>query len=149
MKMVVAVVGLIVICGCNGRSSQRVSDYVNEEAAKKNAVRPGVIVAADSMKVPDPLNEYYFSVKVTSTEESDSGKYEVSVVYGNNDAKTDIILPRGSREPLTPAIRAGEALSSYIVGFRVGVDTAFHDYVLIRANKGKTEMKYLKAYSFQ
>jgi hypothetical protein len=149
MKPVTIMLCLFVLSACTSRNSQPVSEYLGGEAAKGNAVKAGVLMAADSMRVPDPLNEYYFSVKVTSTEESDSGKYEVRVVYGNNNAKTDIILPRGSAETLTPALRAGEEPFSYIIGFRAGEDTAFHDYVLIRANKGKTEMKYMKAYSFQ
>jgi hypothetical protein len=149
MKPVTLLLSLILLSSCSSRNSQSVADNVGKQEAWRNTATPGTIVAADSMKVPDPLNEYYFSVKVLASSESDSGKYDLHVAYANNEARTSFALPKGGKETLLPAVRKGPEPFSYIVGFHKGTDTAFHDYVLVEANKGQTKMKYLKAYFFE
>lgn len=109
---------------------------------------PNTVVVSDRMRIADPLNELYFSVEVVTTAEQSKGVYEVLVTYGHNEASTRITMPDAD-EPLLPKLRRGAAENTYIIGFTHGRDTSFNDYFLIKGDNDKTEMKYIKAYSFR
>jgi hypothetical protein len=105
----------------------------------------GTIMAADSVRIPDLLNDQYFSVAIVATEYSFRGTYAIRAMYGANDAQSEITFPRSSRK-LTPLLRKGDEPFSYVVGFSLKGDNRFYDYFLVKAQKGQTEMKYLKVY---
>ena len=113
-----------------------------------NIPKPNTVVASDSIRIPDALNELYFSIEVIATDQSANGVYEVLVAYGYNDASTQITMPEAD-QPIIPEVRKGKEPFSYIIGFRYGKDTSFNDYFLVHAAKNQTVMKYLKAYSFK
>jgi len=110
--------------------------------------KPNTVVASDSIRIPDPLNDLYYSIEVVAGKESNKGVYEVLVTYGHNDASTQLTMPEADK-PIIPEVRRGNEPYSYIIGFHYGTDTTFNDYYYVRAGKGKTIMKYMKAYSFK
>jgi hypothetical protein len=149
MKFVWLLLPLFLTLSCNNdtRNSNSATSGKNEYAATSAA--PGTVLAADSMAIPDPLNELYFSVRILANEQSQNGIYDVVVRYGYNDAATQITLPRGADKPLRPALKKGSEPFTYIIGFYHGEDPAFNDYFLVSAGKGQTEMRYIKTYSFR
>lgn len=118
-----------------------------ENAAAKATSEAGILVAADSIRIDDPLNELYFSVRLETTEQTDSGRYKVIAAWGYNEGQTDLVLPEGL-ENASPDVRRDSGYA-FVVGFRTKEDTSFHDYFRITSNQGNLEMKYLKAYYFQ
>lgn len=110
----------------------------------------GTIVVADSMTVPDELNDFYFSVYITTTDLSEEGRYLLQASHGHNEAKSEIVYPKLT-QPLKPAIRKDETSEfSYIIGFTYD-DGTFNDYAKIFANRvpgvaTRIELRYLKAY---
>jgi hypothetical protein len=106
------------------------------------------VVASDSMRIPDDLNELYFTIEVIAGAKSDKGVYEVLVSYGPNDASGQVVMPEADKL-IIPEVRRDTQQFAYIIGFHYGADTSFKDYFLVKADKGRTEMKYLKAYSFK
>ncbi len=111
-----------------------------------NKLEAGTLISADSMRIPDPLNEQYFTVRLLTTDASDEGTYELQVVYGMNDASTELTFPQGT-EPVTPTIKKGKEPFSYVIGFLYGADTTFNDYFLVQSIRNQTKMRYLKAYT--
>jgi hypothetical protein len=123
----------------------------------------GVIVAADSMKVADDLNDFYFAVTLTSSHENNKpGKgdgfvYDLDAHFGPNDAMSSIRMPRGGRD-LQPLLRKVDNEDyGYIIGFIPGKDmggdgVTFQPYYLVKAVKSSVkvaiEIKGLKQYSF-
>lgn len=124
------------------------NDKNAEQKSLINTSRANRVIASDSMRITDALNELYFSVEIVSTDRSDKGVYEILASYGHHDASTQITMPAAGA-PLIPELRRGNASYSYIIGFRYGSDTSFRKYYLIKAEDDKIVMKYLKAYSFQ
>lgn len=106
------------------------------------------VVASYSMRIPDVLNELYFSIEVIATNESAKGVYEVLVKYGHNEASTQITMP-DAHTLIVPEVKRSTDMNAFVIGFRYGNDTTFREYYLVNASKEKTEMKYLKAYSFR
>ena len=149
MKVVWLLLPLLLTLSCNNntRNSDSATSGKNEYGIAIPA--PGTVVAADSMVIPDPLNELYFSVRLVANEQSQNDIYDVVVRYGFNDATTQISLPRGADKPLKPALKKSAQPFTYIVGFYHGDDPAFNDYFLISAGRDKTEMRYIKTYSFR
>lgn len=131
---------LLLFSACNEPSS-------DSSVATRAIPAANTVVASGSMRIPDALNELYYSIEVVATPQSTQGVYEVLVRYGHNDASTRITMPV-SEQPLIPVLRK-KPPNEYIIGFRLPGDTAFKDYFQIRADRGKIGMKYLKAYSFK
>lgn len=110
----------------------------------------GIIVAADSMKAEDELNEFYFSVYITTTDLSNEGRYLLQANLGYNEAKSEIVYPKLTQR-LKPAIRKDPSNDfSYIVGFTYE-DGTFNDYAKIYARRvpnvaTQIELRYFKAY---
>jgi|GEM_PF-1807623 len=147
MQFVLILPLLITSCNNNTKNNgDRTSDR-NEY----NGVHfpPGSVVAADSVRIPDPLNELFFTVKLLSNEHSQNGTYDVIAAYGHNDAETQITFPPGSSNPIKPAIKKGDDATSFVIGFYETGDTTFHEYFLVQSTKGHTSMKYIRSYSFQ
>lgn len=116
---------------------------------KRIAPAAGVLVASDSMPVvEDRLNNSYFSVRIETTDKSDSGEYYVEAAWGYNLAHTHITYPAGL-EHVKPVIRADSADYKYIIGFYTPNDSGFHEYYSVSAQRGTIQMKYLKTYFFQ
>jgi len=131
---------------CTSNKNEHRNDVSNRTG--NSVPKANTVVASDSMRLPDRLNELYYSVQVIATSESSKGVYEVLVTYGNNDASTQLTMPE-AETPIIPEVRRGNEPFSYIIGFHHGTDTSFNDYYYIKAERGKTAMKYLKAYSFK
>ena len=141
MKYVLSFTGILFFCvwtACN-----------NIKPAKRNATEPGMLVAADSMPiVEDRLNDLYFSIRLETTEKSDSGEYYLEAAWGYNLAQTNIRYPKGL-EDVRPVIRRNHDDYSYIVGFFTKDDSTFHDYYNVSAQQGSIHMKYTKTYFLQ
>ena len=103
---------------------------------------PGVVVLSHSEKIPDPLNELYFSIKLVTNEYTHQGTYTLLVNYGHNKAENRISYPRGSAGKITPAMKKLNTPYSYDIGFYFEGDTSFYSYYLVQAPGGNIEMKY-------
>src|SRR5688572_22069999 len=99
MKWTIAAI-MLLVAGCTATDEER-----NEPGFPR--VLPGEIVTADSMRIPDPLNVFYFSVKLVGNEHSATGSYDVVASYGHNDANTMITFPREGTEMIRPAMKKG------------------------------------------
>ena len=144
MKYLLPLLLLFLSCSSN-ENTKNTSSTLEESATGVGGPSAGTVVAADSIKIPDPLNELYFGVSIVATEYSFRGTYAIKAHYGANDAASEITFPH-STEKLTPALRAGDEPFSYIVGFKIVDGDTFYDYFLVKAQKEQMEMKYLKAY---
>jgi hypothetical protein len=134
----------ILLLGCGQPESKKKEMPVE----KSNAPAANTVVAFDSMRIPDDLNKLYFSIEVIAGHESNRGVYEVLVNYGNNDASGQVVMPVAEKL-IIPEVRRDTQQFAYIIGFHYGADTSFKDYFLVKADRGRTEMRYLKAYSFK
>lgn len=135
------------MAGCSSTANKR------QEAAAvrtKNYTAPpaGATIAADSMKLPDELNEQYFAVQIKSTEYSSNGAYKVLAHYGFNAAEGSFTFPKGGRD-IMPVLQKSEKPFTYVIGFYWGDDPTFNGYYEVSAQRGQIKMKYIKAYSFQ
>lgn len=133
----------------------------NAEKAAGHAYTPpsaGTIVAADSMPfTKDPLNHYYFSVKLRVSGENGRPDnyamvYDVLAGYGPAQAQSTIAMPRGGRD-LQPLLRKDDSSEySYIIGFipsrEHGGDSTFKPYYRVSAQRGEISIKALKSYVF-
>ena len=137
---------MVLFCFCSCLDPQPAS-RTSPPADTPAAPAPNTVVASDTVHIQDGTFDLYYSIEVIATGRSEQGVYEVLVHYGHNDASTEITMPPAPI-PLIPEVRRGDP-GTYIIGFRQGKDSGFHDYFLVRAGHGRTEMKYLKAYSFQ
>jgi len=135
----------LVACGQNARESETDRKAATHEVSVPAA---NTVVASDSVRIPDALNELYFSVEVIATPETEKGVYEVLVNYGHNEASSQITMPDGDGS-LLPKIKKGAVENTFVIGFLQGSDTTFNDYFEISATQKNIKMKYLKAYSFR
>ncbi|MBS1776996.1 MAG: hypothetical protein JSS64_12025 [Bacteroidetes bacterium] len=126
---------ITILMSCNNPSSKPPQSLILPESQ---------LLITDSFRIPDQLNTQYFSVTITPKGDNNHGIYQVNVKYGNNDAATEITMPQSD---LLPILRQTYN-HSFLIGFKTG-DTTFYPYFLITAERGQTEMKYIKAYSFQ
>lgn len=140
---------LICLYACQTERAKEIpEDNVHEEEIKP--LPPGTVLLADSMRISDALNERYFCVKLVANEYTRRGTYDVQILYGENDAMTQITFPRGGTERIIPEMKKGEEPYSYIIGFRYGhKDPLFYEYYWVKGAEGKIETKYLKSYSFK
>jgi hypothetical protein len=124
----------------------------NDKSVGNNKIREfkvNEIIAADSVRIPDPLNQSYFSVTVAGTVDSYKGVFDVIVRYGKNDAKGAFTMPQGANEQLIPHLEYSKEHNNYIIGFRYGDKNEFYPYFLVTATSGMIEMKYVNSYSFK
>jgi hypothetical protein len=129
---------LLTIISCAGPDSK---------SKPKKFPKPGALVASAEMPVADPLNHFTFTVKIYADTAITSGVYDIDAEYGPNFAQGKLTMPKGG-EDFVPVIRKGPDTYSYIIGFRAPGDTTFYDYYLVSSNQRTTEMKYIKAYTF-
>lgn len=148
MKFLLLLLPLLIGISCKNSTKSSESDTSATKKFGDGTPPKGTVVAADSMIIPDPLNELYFSVAIVATDESQNGIYDIVARYGYNDAATSITIPDGGGKTITPAIRRANEPFAYHVGFFYGEDTTFNDYFLVSADKGQTKMRYIKSYSF-
>jgi hypothetical protein len=119
----------------------------NKTANKTEAeIKEGIVIAADSIRIiEDALNEQYFIVKIKTNDHSDTGSYDIDAAWGYNNASGHFTMPLWDLQPVLKR----DTGYSYIIGFYFKNDTAFHDYYLVKGEKGMIQMKYLKAYTFE
>ena len=118
----------------------------------------GTVVAADSMKLADELNNSYFAVKLVASPANDKPGtmgyvYDLYVHCGANEGMQQITMPKGGRN-LKPLIRrAANDRTTYIVGFipgrDFGGDTTFLEYYSVSEDGRNIKVKALKSYTFQ
>lgn len=136
------------VIACKTAEKKEAAAAVTEE--QEAPLPPGSVLLADSIRIPDPLNELYYSVKLVANEHTHQGTYDVKVLYGHNNAETQITFPRGGTKKIVPRMQKGSEPFSFIIGFNYGEDDpTFYEYYLVKGAFGKIEMKYLKAYSFK
>ena len=148
MKFSIYLSALFILYSCGPRE-RAAEETKPPTAAKQDPVPPkGTVIAADSIKVADPLNESYFAVRLVAGEYSFRGTYDIKAHYGSGEGNSQITFPRAD-VPVRPAMRRGDAPESFIIGFYLGDDKKFYDYFLVDGQKNEIKMKYLKAYSFR
>jgi len=138
-----------------------ISSCSNTNTTSKNTIAngtsliPGSVIAADSEAIKeDNLNDFTFSVKIIADSNSNTkGSYTVQAAYGVDNAEGQLAMPKNA-EYLKPLLRKGNEPYTYIVGFKFGNDTTFHDYFEISAarvapQRRAIKMEYIKAYTFE
>lgn len=146
---------LLAACNSSGDGQDAKHEKEGSAGASWTPPPPGTVVAADSMLITDdPLNRFYFTVKLLPGKQQGQGAagfiYDVQADFGPNTADGRIAMPRGGRN-LRPLLRpAPDGSYSYIIGFipgpEYGGDTAFHEYYEVRGAKSSIEIKPLKGY---
>lgn len=149
MRWIAFCLTLLMFTNCNERPDAGQQVSADGTTARFLTAPAGAVIAVDSMRTREELNETYFKVAIVGSDHSSKGTYGIHVWYGHNDAITQITFPQDGTQMIRPAIRKGEKPSTYVVGFYYGNEDTFYDYLLIEADKGQTSMKYLKAYSFR
>ncbi len=149
MRYFLLILFVLFISSCRNAAERKGAGGKEYADEKYIAPAPGTVIAADSVIIPDPLNELYFSVKIITNEYSGKGTYDIVVLHGYRDAVTQITFPKTDRylQPVLKRVNEDE----YVVGFHLENDTSFYDYYSVLYNTGSRdlEMKYLKAYSFE
>jgi hypothetical protein len=147
---------VLLLAACNG------SAPAGSEAGATPWQPPaaGTTVASDSMKVDDPLNNFYFAVKLTVSPENEHANgdygfvYDVTTHYGPGAMTGTINMPPGGRS-LKPLLRkAPEGGYKYIVGFIAGKDMGgdgqtFQELYAIEGSRETIAIKPLKSYRFR
>lgn len=152
---------LLFFTACNSNPSADAGN--GETSASWTPPASGTVVASDSMKIEDKLNDFYFAVKLTTSHNNDKPGnnygfiYDVDAHFGPNDAMSEITMPKGGKN-LKPVLQKAEDEEyGYILGFipsrQMGGDgKTFQPYYLVRAVKAgmhtSIEIKALKQYSF-
>lgn len=151
MKTFYAFLGLVLLFAACQQSASRESTQSPASQNVENTVPPvGTIILADSMRIPDALNKFYFSVQLVADEYTRQGTYDVMVHYGPADATTQITFPKGGTKKIIPKMKKGKSAFTYIIGFNYGEDDpTFYEYYEVKGSLGQIEMNYLKAYSFK
>ncbi len=95
----------------------------------------------------DKLNEKYFRVTVTATDESKKGTYALKLEHGFNSNETTIDMPEWvGGAVLKPVLKKGPDKYNCIVGFDTG-DGEFHELYQVKVNdKGSITLKQTKGY---
>ena len=140
--------------------------HSSPETVKQQWMPPvaGTVVANDSMKIKDKLNDFYFAVKLTvSGENKETGidygfVYDVATHYGPNNAVSKITMPRGGKR-LQPLLRKDPSNEdTFIIGFIPDKDMGgdgktFKEYYAVKAlvvgNITSIKLEKLKDYRFE
>lgn len=146
---------LFFLCSC-GHSGT--GDNAAQNDTRWTPPPAGTVVAADSMKIDDPLNTFYFAVKLISSpangEEGTFGFiYDIETHYGPANTSGRFSMPSGGKD-LKPLLRkATDGSYTFIIGFipgkEFGGDNTFKEYYAVSGNKGSIEIRALKGYKFQ
>jgi len=83
----------ILLLGCGQPESKK----KEMDVERGHAPAANTVVASDSMRIPDDLNELYFTIEVIAGAKSDKGVYEVLVSYGSNDASGQVVMPEADK----------------------------------------------------
>ncbi|MBW7912979.1 MAG: hypothetical protein H3C54_04595 [Taibaiella sp.] len=141
-KLAFILIPLLAACG----SSESAEDMKHFYAPAA-----GTVVAADSIPITeDNLNDFYYSVRLTATDSSSEGRYDLDAAYGLNEAHSIMAFPKLTKT-IRPAIRPDSLPYSYIIGFYYEGEQQFNDYARVSARKvdaqqSQIELRYLKAY---
>lgn len=160
MKPLYFLMTFLLLAACQSKSTSPESKSGGSSATWQPP-GPGTVVAIDSMKyAEDPLNDFYFAVKLSVSSENEHEVadygfvYDVSTHCGPGDMTGAIHMPKGGKH-LKPLLRrAPDGGYQYQVGFIAGKDMGgdgktFQELYAITATKGNVEIKPLKSYSFQ
>lgn len=146
MKYTHLLIALILFTACGNEQQKSTTSFDHFYAPAA-----GTVVAADSTPIKeDELNDFYFSVRITTIDSSTEGAYILDAAYGVNEAQTRVIYPKLDRQ-IHPAIRLDTIPYSYVVGFHYNGSDTFKDYARVSAKQigsisRQIEIKYLKAY---
>lgn len=146
MKRSPIVISFLLLAACTGNPASKPADIQHFYAPQA-----GTLIAADSIRTDDRLNETWFAVRIYATDESHIGKYLLRANYGANQAQSEVVYPPLT-ETLSPVIRKdGSGPYSFIVGFRFKDKDLFNDYLRVQANRiagiqTRIQVQYIKAY---
>lgn len=142
-KLAFILIPLLAACG-GSDSGQDIAHFYAPVA--------GTVVAADSTPIEeDELNDLYYTVRLTATDSSREGHYDMDAVYGYNEAHSVIVFPKLTKT-IRPAVRKDTTMPySYVIGFYYDGEQQFNDYARVSARKvgslqSQVELRYLKAY---
>ena len=142
-----AILTFALISACKDRSPEQQQIKEIEEVVKTQPA--GTLLAVDSMRfTEDELNDFYFVVKLKTTEYSAKGTYAVEANVGPKVAASKFTMPRGGEE-VVPVLKKGNEPFTYIIGFYYNNNNSFYDYYMISADANTIQMKYTKAYAIK
>lgn len=146
---------LLFVTSCNSNKSSKAGD----QQGAWNPPPAGAVVAADSMKIDDPLNEFYFAVSVTVSHENEIATgdygfvYDVTTHYGPGTMTGQITMPAGGKT-LKPLLHKSPQGYRYLIGFIAGEDLGgdgktFQELYSVEGSKETIVIKPLKSYRFR
>jgi hypothetical protein len=107
---------------------------------------PGTVIDEYKKRTPDPLNEFYFIVRISSTAQSRNGVYDLLLAWGPNEHKVTLTMPKWTKGvTLKPMLKPDTGRYHCYVGFSAGDDT-FHEFYEVKVDHRDIEYKQTKAY---
>lgn len=138
-----------ILLSCNSPSGMADDSAPETVETRPNWQPPAAGTVVDQLKErisEDPLNEAYFEVRITSTEESENGRYNLLLAYGQNRNETELELPEWVDDaPLKPMLQAGSGKYHYFVGFDPG-DGRFRELYEIKVVDKNIKMRQTQRY---
>lgn len=120
----------------------------------------GTLVASDSMRTKDELNEFYFALRLSVSANNENEKrdygfvYDITTHYGPGRLNAKLTMPPGGKS-LKPLIRRSKDKDAqYIIGFIIGKELGgdgrtFQRYYQVTGSNQLVEIKQLESYRFQ
>lgn len=148
MKNLIYTIPLLLLACNNGESEKQqhnsgtVVNPVNTISEKREKVNSAP-VAEYKQKVPDELNDWYFTVKVYETPATFD--YKVKLQYQELRAEDSFTVPNLGINP-SIAIKKGPEDYSCIIGFH-DKEGLFREYKLVSAKDGKVKIKTIGHYA--
>lgn len=140
---------LFAACILASCAEEKKNTPAEEKVGIADELPTSTIIAADSVPIKEEqLNNFVFSVKISTTTKTRKGKYAVDVAWGYNIANREIVMPKNDY-PLVPVLKRTGEQYSYIIGFYLKDDTTFYDYYAVKGEQGDISMGYTKGYRFK
>ncbi len=159
MKRPVFLAAIICMASCNNPPADKNTPDTRRDVRGWEPPQTGVTVAADSMKTNDPLNAFYFAVKLTVSADNEGATgdygfvYDIVTHYGPGGMVGKLIMPAGGKS-LKPLLqRDPQGGYRYIIGFIAGKELGgdgktFQEFYSVTGSKETVEIKPLKSYRF-
>lgn len=140
---------LFAACILSSCAEEKKDVPVEKKAEIIDELPAGTIIAADSTPIKEEqLNNFVFSIKISTTAKTNKGRYTIDAAWGYNTANREIVMPKNDYA-LVPVLKRTGDPYSYIIGFYLQDDTTFYDYYAVKGDHGNISMGYTKGYRFK
>ncbi|RXK86241.1 hypothetical protein [Filimonas effusa] len=149
MKNLIYSLPLLLLPACNnGEQNNKHSDSTviikpASQVSEKREKVSSTPVAEYKQKVPDELNDWYFTVKVYET--SATFGYRIQLQYQELRAEDNFTVPNLGFNPVI-SIKKGPEDYSCVIGFH-DKEGLFKEYKLVTAKNGKVNIKTIGHYA--